>query len=74
MRESDNKFDHTSEEHGSNEKKSPIPQDHTGINYNEKAHMSGNIQKNTIAHERSQLNANQEQRPDSRNPERNRDK
>ena len=42
--------------------------------YDERANLSGNIQKNTIAHERANLNPNQEQRPDSSNPERNRDK
>ncbi|KGO84693.1 hypothetical protein Q765_20295 [Flavobacterium rivuli WB 3.3-2 = DSM 21788] len=74
MIQSDNNNQDHSEDREQFKKNTPIPESYQDRHYNEKAHMSGSIQKNTIAHERANLNPNQEQRPDSKNPERNRDK
>jgi len=73
MKPSDNNQDH-SEDREEFKKHTPIPESYQDKNGNKSDFVSGAAQKNVLAHQRSNLNPNQEQRPDSRNPERNRDK
>jgi len=80
MIQSDNYRDYMPEGHDASSHNDPMHDDQ-GHYWDEKANMSRNIEKNieiharnVEAHERRNLNANQEQRPDSSNPERNRDK
>lgn len=53
-------------------KSNPIPHDLEGKGYDEKQHMSRNIEKNTRESERDHLNADREKRTGSRlDPDRN---
>ena len=80
MIHADNYRDYPSDEQGAHEQ-SAMPKEGQGHYWDEQASMSRSIEKNIaindknlLVHERNNLNANQEQRPDSANPERNRDK
>jgi hypothetical protein len=55
-------------------KNTPIPEGYQSNQSNIKFHATENIQKNAVPHQRNELNPNQEQRPDRRNPQRNIDK
>lgn len=55
-----------------NQNASPIPQKMQGGNWDEKAHMSRNLQKNIPQNERRNLNPDREKRANSNlNPDRN---
>lgn len=70
-----NKKVQSQENEGSDLKKNtPIPEGFQSNESNEKFHTSGNLQKSAVPHQRNELNANQEQRPDRQNPQRNIDK
>ncbi|MXN92488.1 hypothetical protein GR160_14760 [Flavobacterium sp. Sd200] len=53
---------------------SPVPEGYQSSQSNEKYHTSANLQKKAVPHQRNELNPNQEQRPDRKNPQRNIDK
>ena len=56
----------------SNQNPNPIPQKNQGGNWDEKAHMSRNMQKNISQNERRNLNPDREKRTGSNlNPDRN---
>ena len=55
-----------------NQKPNPIPQKDMGNNWDEKSHLSRNIQKNIAQNERRNLNPDREKRSNSNlNPDRN---
>lgn len=56
------------------DKNSPIPNGYQSANSSVKANMTENIQKKAVPKQRNELNPNQEQRPDRKNPQRNIDK
>lgn len=51
---------------GENEENNPIPHNMEGQGYDEKSHMSRNLQKNTRESERDHLNPDREKRTGSR--------
>lgn len=73
MIQPDNNHDHAIER-DEFKKNTPVPEGYQSNLSNEKFHTSGNLQKNAVPHQRNELNPNQEQRPDRRNPQRNIDK
>jgi hypothetical protein len=73
MISSDHNKDHLKENEES-KKNSPVPETYRATENTSDVRVNGEQKGKTIFNERSDLNANQEQRPDSKNPERNRDK